>query len=56
MMETTGKTGAYLCQKCGLLQSLYNWEIERSVFDMYSFLDKFRCNYCGWNNEYRFPK
>jgi hypothetical protein len=50
------KNGAYLCQKCRLLQSLYDWEIERTVADEYCFWDKFKCNYCSFMNEYRFPR
>lgn len=50
------KGGAYLCQKCGLLQSLYDWEIERAIADKYCYLDKWKCSYCQYMNEYRFPR
>ncbi len=56
MKETDTKGGAYLCQKCGLMQSLYNWELDRTIADEYAFLDKFKCHYCGNMNEYRFPR
>lgn len=59
-MKETGtqgvKNGAYLCQECGLLQSLYDWEIERTILDEYCFLDQWKCNYCQYMNEYRFPR
>ena len=56
MKETGTKNGAYLCQNCGLLQSLYDWEINRSILDEYCYLDKFKCDYCQFMNEYRFPR
>lgn len=50
------KQGAYLCQSCGLYQSLYDWEIETTIADEYACLHRWRCNFCRYMNEYRFPR